>query len=182
MRDAEAVTFAGASFDRATHLCGRSCRDCRLRADPSARCRLAPRAGGAAVARSGRGGAARLVAGRGAGSAASGERRCFGIEAGGPRFSSGDPAPGADDPTALRLFFDASTEWHPICLRRCASPISGRGWPFGAGCRQCGGREGHPRWHASHRLRCCGAVIGLQLFDAGWKRICPACGTQHFRD
>lgn len=180
MRDAEAVTFAGASFDRATHLRGDPAAIAALRADPSARC-LALAEGRplldlAAEARLGW-----LPVGAPI-FAASGEEAVFlGIEAGGPRFALAIPPWGADDPTAPRPFFDASTEAHPDLPETLRfADLRARMAELGAAdAGNAAAAKGILAWHASHRF-CANCGAASDFADAGWKRICPACGTQHF--
>src|SRR5262249_43323174 len=34
-------------------------------------------------------------------------------------------------------------------------------------------------WHSRHRF-CANCGASTEIIDAGWRRDCPACGTQHF--
>ncbi len=174
MRDAEAVTFAGASIDRATHLRADAAALGRLAAEPEARC-LALSRGRPLLAFDG--GGPRLgwlplsapVFEPGAPTV------FLGIEAGAPRFAR--EIPDWPDP----LVAEDGTEGHPglsaelrfADLRGTMASLT----PGDAG--NAAAAKGIFAWHETHRF-CANCGAASEVADAGWKRICPACGAQHF--
>jgi NAD+ diphosphatase len=178
MRDAEAVTFAGGTFDRASHLRAEAGR---LAADPAARCLALWQGRPLLEAAS----ATRLAWQPMAGEvfAAATEPPIFiGIDDGAPLFARVVPDwEGATPADAPRPFFDASRAAPPglpetmsfADLRASMAALSAPEAGIAAAAKGIRG------WHASHRFcATCGAAS--EVADAGWRRSCPACGTQHF--
>ncbi len=179
MRDAESVTFAGGSIDRAS----------QLRSDTEAIAALAarPEAGVLALSR-GR----PLLSGAGS-EAAVAWLPCdhplfatpapsifLGLEGNAPRFAREIP----DWPTVMgedSAFVDSGGESHPDLtpdlrfheLRAMMARLS----PADSG--NAAAAKGILAWHESHGF-CARCGQPSQIADAGWKRICPSCGAQHF--
>lgn len=178
MRDAESVTFAGGSLDRAS----------QLRSDAAAVTALAahPRAGVLALSR-GR----PLVTGEAetglvwlpAGHPLFAEPApviFLGLEDGAPRFAREIP----DWPTLEGddyAFSDREGENHPDLpgefrfheLRSLMSRLDT------ADAGNAVAAKGILAWHQSHGF-CARCGQPSEIADSGWKRICPACGAQHF--
>jgi NAD+ diphosphatase len=184
MRDAEAVTFAGGTLDRAAHLRGDGERQEALRAAPGARClplwrgkplvdsgHDRPTLGWLALSEP-------LVAG------APGEAIFLGLAAdGAPRFArdvSHWPGP-VDAAEAAAGFVDTSRVRHPDLPERLEfadlRAIMALLGPGDAG--DAAAAKGIFGWHETHRFcaRCGGPS---RMDEAGWRRVCPACGAQHF--
>ena len=178
MRDAEAVTFAGGSLDRATHLRADATR---LIESGEARC-LA------------------LWRGRPLLDTCNGDARLawlpvasevfapdapsilLGTEAGAPRFAREVPDwAGIAEPAAATPFLDEARTAHPALpehlrfgeLRAVMAALS----PADAG--NAATAKGIFAWHAAHRF-CANCGGPSRIDDAGWRRSCPACGAQHF--
>lgn len=181
MRNAEAVTFAGASIDRATHLRSDAAALARLAAEPGARCLAVsrgrplvafetdgPRLGWMALSAPVFEGASAPI--------------FLGIEAGAPRFAREIPDwPGEAEAVTPRPFFDDGTDTHPTLpahlrfgdLRGLMAALP----PGEAG--NAAAAKGIFAWHETHRF-CANCGAGSEIVEAGWKRACPACGAQHF--
>lgn len=180
MKDAEAVTFAGATIDRATHLRGDLPALTALLADPAARV-LALSRGRPLLDLSGPPALGWLPFDHPLLDAA-GAAILLGLEAGAPRFASEipdwQPRPEGEAP---RAFLDDATETHPTLpgtlrfgdLRALMAELS----PADAG--NAAAAKGIFAWHASHGF-CASCGARSDMAEAGWKRICPACGASHF--
>ncbi|MGR3375523.1 NAD(+) diphosphatase [Salipiger abyssi] len=78
-------------------------------------------------------------------------------------------------------FLDQSEQHHPACapderfveLRTLLTRLTPRDAELGATARALFG------WHASHGF-CARCGAASDVFMAGWQRICPSCGAQHF--
>jgi NAD+ diphosphatase len=174
MRDAESVTFAGGSIDRAAQLRGDAAAIARLAADPAAGV-LALSRGRPLVS----GGAAPELAWLPA------DHRLFatpapviflGLEDGAPRFAReipdwpaamaetpGEGEPHPDLPPTLRF-----QELRAL-MARLGAADSGN----------AAAAKGIFAWHESHGF-CARCGQPSEIAEAGWKRVCPACGAQHF--
>ncbi len=182
MRDAEAVTFAGGSIDRAAHLRGDAAALAALRASPAARS-LALWSGKPMMDFSDGARLAWLAQDAPVLADAAGPEIFLGLEAGAPRFArtlaedAAAPAP-ADGP---RPFVDEAQEGHPGMpghlrfgdLRALMAQLS----PQDAG--NAAAAKGVFGWHETHGF-CARCGSASEVADAGWKRVCPACGGQHF--
>lgn len=188
MRDAEAVTFAGAGLDRASGLRGDAAAIAALEAAPEARtlalwrgrplfdASLDSRFDGAQAL-------AWLPAGHAIFAEAPGAPIFLGLSDGAPRFArdlSGwtGPGPLAEAPAghadADRIGHPALPESFGFCdLRAVMAGLS----PEDAGVAAAA--KGIFAWHASHGF-CAACGHPSDMADAGWKRICPACRAQHF--
>lgn len=180
MKDAEAVTFAGASIDRATHLRGQPEALAALGRAEGARCLAlsrgrplmefvgVPRLGWMPVDHA-------LFE-------AAGPAIFLGLEEGAARFArevpDWAPLPESAGPPA---FVDDGTETHPtlpetlrfadLRARMAEIPAADAGNAAAA--------KGIFAWHGSHGF-CASCGARSDLAEAGWKRVCPACGAQHF--
>lgn len=184
MRDAEAVTFAGGSLDRAAHLRGEAAA---LAADPRARClalwrgkplldfagppRLAWLPLDAEVFRGGLDAA--IFLGLDPGEAP---------DAGAPRFARAIPdwlSP--QEHSAAPPFLDEGREGHPGLpahlrfgdLRALMAALT----PGDAG--NAAAAKGIFAWHERHGF-CANCGAASEIAEGGWRRHCPACGAQHF--
>ncbi|MFO1208559.1 MAG: NAD(+) diphosphatase [Amaricoccus sp.] len=180
MRDAEAVTFAGSRLDRASHLRGEAAQ-ATLAADPAARCLplwqgrplLAP------------GEPARLGWLPLAAEVFEDDPDpviFLGMADGSPRYARNIPDwPGAAPADAPRPFLDSAQIPHP----RVREPLAFgdlRAVMAALTAEEAGtaaAAKGILGWHASHRF-CANCGAPSEVADAGWRRSCPACGTQHF--
>ncbi|PZQ49435.1 MAG: NAD(+) diphosphatase [Rhodovulum sulfidophilum] len=179
MKDAESVIFAGGAIDRAAHLRGDAEAVAMLASDPAARVlalsRGRPLVDGAAETAA----LAWLPAGHPLFAQAA-PGILLGLEAGAPRFAREIP-----DWPALSgeeyAFTDREGEPHPDLppnlrfqeLRSLMARLS----PAEAG--DAAAAKGILAWHESHRF-CARCGQPSEVADAGWKRVCPACGGQHF--
>jgi NAD+ diphosphatase len=177
MRDAEAVTFAGGTLDRAAHLRGDAAAQAALAADPRAR--------GLALWRGkpllDADGALRLAWLPLAAEvfAGAGPAIFLGIDDGAARFAlevadwGAEPTPGG--------FVDEGRERHPSLperyrfgdLRAVMAELGA------ADAGNAAAAKGIFGWHGSHRF-CARCGQPSEVADAGWRRACPACGAQHF--
>lgn len=185
MRDAEAVTFAGAGLDRASGLRGDAAGIAALEAAPEARTLALWR--GRPLFEAGEAGAESLawlpthhpVFADGPGAPI-----FLGLHDGAPRFArdlaawAGPGAGGAEAPAghadADRIGHPALPEGLVFCDLRSVMGVLG---PEDAGVAAAA--KGIFAWHASHGF-CAACGAASDLAEAGWKRICPACGAQHF--
>lgn len=181
MRDAEAVTFAGAGLDRASGLRGDAAAVAAFEAAPEARTLALWRGRplfdqGAALAW--------LPVAHPLFAAAPGAPIFLGLEAGAPRFArdlSGWPGPegaGAEAPAGHadldRIPHPGLPETLGFCdLRAVMAGLSSQDAGVAAAAK------GIFAWHASHGF-CAACGHASELADAGWKRVCPACRAQHF--
>ncbi|MFT3971981.1 MAG: NAD(+) diphosphatase [Amaricoccus sp.] len=179
MRDAEAVTFAGGRIDRASRLRGDAAAQAALAADPRAR--------GLALWR----GRPLVAAGEGLALA------WRGLDD--PLFRAGrEPRVflGLDDD--IPCFACEIDDWDPD-----AAPVEGFGavalvphpdLAAGLGFADlranmaaldaaeagtAAAAKGILGWHQSHGF-CANCGGRSEVADAGWRRVCPACGAQHF--
>lgn len=184
MRNAETVTFAGGTLDRATHLRGDAAAQAEMGADIRARClsvwrgkplvdtrREALRLGWLAMAEP-------LVAG------APGAAIFLGLGPDGtPHFArdvSHWPGP-VDAAEAAAGFVDLSRARHPDLpahlefadLRAIMAQLDA------GDAGDAAAAKGIFAWHDAHGFcaRCGGPS---RIDEAGWRRACPACGAQHF--
>lgn len=183
MRDAESVTFATATIDRATHLRGRPEVIAALFGEPSAGVLALSR--GRPLCDFDDGGTARLgwlAPGHPVFEAADGAVIFLGTEAGAPRFAREIPDwPSAEARGEVRGFTDDGGEAHPALpfasrfaeLRGVMTHLS----PGDAG--DAAAAKGIFAWHQGHGF-CANCGAASEVADAGWKRVCPACGAQHF--
>ncbi|MDU8910443.1 NAD(+) diphosphatase [Aestuariicoccus sp. MJ-SS9] len=85
------------------------------------------------------------------------------------------------DPSVLGGFVDTTEQTHPALaqgqrfaeLRRVMTRLSARDAELAATAKAIFG------WHQSHRF-CARCGVESEMFQAGWQRICPACGGHHF--
>jgi len=178
MKHAETVTFGGSGLDRAAHL--RADID-GVKADAGARTIVMWRG-------------KPLIEGEGAGllrvpldhpilNDASDLRLFIGLDEGTPLFASElanwDPdLPEADqmggflDPT-IQVHPATGTEPHFAELRVIMTTLTARDAEIAATARSV------LAWHVSHRF-CAACGAESEVADAGWRRLCPSCGTSHF--
>ena len=175
MRDAESVTFAGGSIDRAAQLRGDAETIARLAADPAAGV-LALSRGRPLVA----GGAEPALAWLPADHAlfATPAPVIFlGLDGGAPRFAREIPdwpareeaaAPGEGEP---HPDLPATLRFHELraLMARLGAADSGN----------AAAAKGILAWHESHGF-CARCGQPSEIAEAGWKRVCPSCGAQHF--
>ncbi len=180
MKDAEAVTFAGGTFDRASHLRPEAGR---LAADPAARCLALwqgrPLLEAASASASGLAWQPMTAA---LFDAATEPPIFLGLDEGAPLFARVIPDwEGADPGDAPRPFFDASRAAPPglpdeIAFADLRASMAALTAPEAGIAAAAKGILG---WHATHRF-CANCGSPSEIADAGWRRSCPACGTQHF--
>jgi NAD+ diphosphatase len=180
MRDAEAVTFGGASLDRAAHLRADAAALAALAAREDARC-LAFWRGQPLLAASETGALALawLAPTHPVFRACTDAPLFLGLETGAPRFARSLPDWSATEPDAGG--FNRVATRHPGLpgthafseLRAVMAELS----PTDAG--NAAMARGLLTWHEVHGFCArCGAASVLD--EAGWRRTCPACGTHHF--
>ena len=185
MRDAEAVTFAGAGLDRASALRGDAAALAALEATPEARTLALWR--GRPLFEAVAAGEERLAwlpTDHGVFADAPGAPIFLGLVDGAPRFArdlvrwAGPGAVGAEAPAGHA---DAARIGHPALPGRLAF-CDLRRVMGGLGAEDAGvavAAKGIFAWHASHGF--CAACGGASdPAEAGWKRVCPACGARHF--
>ena len=181
MRDAEAVTFAGGAVDRAATLRGDPQMQARLRADPRAR-GLALWQGKPLMDFSANPRLGWQPLGSALFARTLGAPIFLGMEDGAPRFAfviADWEEPAAPD--GPRPFVDETRPKHPAMpehlrfgeLRALMAELSGND----AG--DAAAAKGILAWHEAHGF-CARCGAASEVADAGWKRICPACGGQHF--
>jgi NAD+ diphosphatase len=179
MKDPEAVTFGGATLDRAAHLRGDDDAIAAMRAQPEAR--WVPFLGPKPLLDV-REGALRLgwLPLSSPVFATEGSAIFLGLDAGAPRFARqiADWEPEPDGPAG---FVDTSRRRHPELsenlefadLRATMGELAAADAGNGAVAR------GLFAWHETHRFCArCGQPSEIDL--AGWRRTCPACGASHF--
>lgn len=187
MKHAESVTFGGSGLDRAAHIRTDAAALASERKDPRARCLLLwrgkPLVQGEALdrlslvpmthdlVRQGRGGAIDepIFLGH-----TDTETPLFAMDI------SGWSADGLDL-SGVGAFVDRTEQQHPDLpvghvfaeLRRIMTRLSARDAELAVTAKAVIG------WHDTHRFcaRCGG---GTEISQAGWQRICPGCGGQHF--
>ncbi|BBU58166.1 MULTISPECIES: NAD(+) diphosphatase [Mameliella] len=181
MRHAEEVTFGGSGLDRAAEIRGdigalaAAMQDARARTIPIWR-------GKPLVAGEGMMEAVRLPLDHPILGEAGGPPILLGREEGAAVFShdiSGWTPPDFDA-EAQASFLDPSEYSHPSCpearfaeLRRIMTRLTPRDAELAATAKAVHG------WHGSHRF-CSRCGAESEMHQAGWTRICPACGGQHF--
>lgn len=187
MKYAEQVTFGGSGMNRAAHVRADAAALDKARAHPQAACLLLWR-GKPMVQGENRDRLAMVAMDHpilAAGHAAVLDVPVFlGLDDdGAPRFAQDISGwqPDDLDPEALGLFLDPSEQHHPLLaqdfvfaeLRRLMNRLDPRDAELAATAKALEG------WHLSHRFcaRCGGAS---KMTQAGWQRVCPACGAQHF--
>ncbi|RSK32840.1 NAD(+) diphosphatase [Rhodovulum iodosum] len=178
MRAAETVTFGGGGLDRAAHL--RSDPGALARSWSNAAARVLPLwrdkplfAGGAlgwieprhALVRDRRNGAIFL-----------------GLAGGAARFAidMSDWQP-EEMPDTLGAFVDISEQHHPDLPddHRFAELRRGMTWLTPLEAELAATARGLIAWQKSHRF-CARCGADSALAQAGWQRVCPACGAHHF--
>ncbi len=182
MRDAEAVTFAGGTIDRASARRTDPAAIAAFAADPRART-LALWRGRPLLEEAPHG--LRLgwqPVGGGLFAGAADEAVFLGLDDGAPRFACALPDwPGLADGDGPAPFVDQGRTPHPDLpaafgfgdLRSLMAELSPEEAGTGAAAKGILG------WHATHRF-CANCGTASQPADGGWRRTCPACGTQHF--
>jgi NAD+ diphosphatase len=181
MRDAEEVFFGQGGLDRASHLRGDAAAIAALAARADARA-VALWRGKALVALGAPLGLGWLPLDHEVLAREGGERVLLGLIGEAPRFAV-DLAgwQGPDGVAAARGFLDPSLDRHPglgeglafVDLRTQLTALVGSEAGVAAAAKGLLG------WHETHRFCArCGAASAIA--DAGWKRLCPACGAQHF--
>ncbi|MCF2871111.1 NAD(+) diphosphatase [Octadecabacter sp. G9-8] len=177
MKHAETVTFGGSGLDRAAQLRGDIAK---TEEDPVARSLVIWR--GKPLLTSEGGGLARVPLDHAIMADAGALRIFLGLDDAGPLFAvsldNWDPELGDDD---LGAFLDPSLQHHPsmppdVCfaeLRAVMTQLSPRDAELAATAKSV------LSWHDSHRF-CSTCGQPSVAADAGWRRVCPVCGTQHF--
>ena len=181
MKDAEAVTFAGATLDRSAQLRGDAAAQASLAADRRARglalWRGKPLLETGAATRLGW-----LPLSAEVFRDASDPAVFLGLADGAPRFARAIPDwEGAEPADPSRPFLDQTRTGHPSLPERFAfGELRAIMAELDAGdAGTAAAAKGILGWHASHRF-CANCGAPSQPVDAGWRRSCPACGTQHF--
>lgn len=187
MRDAERVTFGGSGLGRAAHVRNDAEALARMHCDPDALCVLLWR--GKPLFRGG----ARdrlallpldhpvLMAGHGG---IVDQPVLLGIQEGGAPVFAHDISewePDALDHYAMNRFLDHTEQSHPALpdnhvfaeLRRLMAGLTPRDAELAAAAKAVIG------WHETHRF-CARCGAPSEITQAGWQRICPACGGHHF--
>jgi NAD+ diphosphatase len=180
VKDAEHVTFGGAGLDRAAEL--------RAEADALARqpgaCILAVWKGKPLLRETGGGLASVFLAPDSPLFADGPGTRVFLGRSGGVVWFAADIsdwAPEGQDVSTVGAFQDSSEQRHPdlpedhrfVELRGAMMRLSARDAELAATARGVLG------WHAMH-LFCARCGAKSEVADAGWQRLCPACGARHF--
>ncbi|KAA9005264.1 NAD(+) diphosphatase [Histidinibacterium aquaticum] len=181
MRLAETVTFGGGGLDRAAHERGEAAQE-RLLADSRARTLLLWRGkvlmtGEEALA------LARLPLGHPVMAQAETAPVYLGQLEDGPLFACDISGwePEALDEEELGRFLDLTEQRHPalddslrfVELRAVMTALTPREAELGATAKAIFG------WHASHGF-CARCGAASEMRQAGWQRVCPACGQHHF--
>ncbi len=182
MKDAEAVTFAGATLDRAAHLRGDPTALAALECDPRARCVAIWRGRPLVDTRDGMT-LGWLPTAHPVFAAEVGAAIFLGLAAEIPHFARDLAAwtgPAAVTEAAPGFLDDSRTP-HPdlpvhLAFADLRAVMSALG-PEDAGVAAAA--KGVFAWHATHGF-CAGCGAASALTDAGWKRSCPTCGAQHF--
>ncbi|MGV6850487.1 MAG: NAD(+) diphosphatase [Marinibacterium sp.] len=189
MRQAENVTFGGAGIDRAAHWRGDATALNAARTDPAARAVLLWRGKPMVATAQGEPGD-QLVAvplNHPVISENLGQMReqpiFLGRDATGPVFAADLSAWEPDDlePGDPDRFLDTSLQRHPAVpgdfafaeLRQVMARLSAADAEYAATARALF------NWHASHRF-CARCGEASDVSQAGWQRLCPACGAHHF--
>jgi NAD+ diphosphatase len=182
MRDAESVTFAGGTLDRAAQLRGDAAAQAAMAAAGDARCVALWRGKPLLDLGDGATRLAWLAMQSPVFAGAAGPGIFLGLERGAPRFACEVPdwAPPAAE-AGPRPFVDLEREAHPALpdrfrfgdLRATMAELT----PDDAG--NAAAAKGIFGWHATHGF-CARCGAPSEPADAGWRRACPACGAQHF--
>jgi NAD+ diphosphatase len=179
MKDAEAVTFAGGTLDRAARLRGDAAAIEALAGDP--RARFLPLWRGKPLLETG---PATCLGWQPLASvvfrAATEPPVFLGLEAGAPRFALEIPD-WPEAPVQGVQFLDPSRTSHPSLPESFAfgdlRSIMAELGPEDAG--TAAAAKGILGWHATHRF-CANCGVPSEPADGGWRRGCPACRAQHF--
>ena len=181
MRDAEAVTFAGATIDRAAQLRGDPAAQAAMRADPAA-LSLALWRGKPLLDLQAAPALAWLPLDSPVfGDAPPAATVFLGLEAGAPRFAGVVPDWQGAPPAGPGGFLDDAREAHPALPDRfrfgdLRAMMAGM---TAADAGHAAAAKGMLGWHATHGF--CAACGGPSAPDeGGWRRSCPACGARHF--
>lgn len=181
MRHAEEVTFGGSGLDRAAEIRGSSDALGRAAGDPAARSILLWRgkpliSGGEEVALS------RLPLDHPVLEGATGPF-LLGREDGAARFAHdiSDWSPEGVDESQIGAFVDPTEQVHPALggdmrfaeLRQVMTRLDARDAELAATAKGLFG------WHESHGF-CARCGARSEVAEAGWQRLCPACGARHF--
>ncbi len=178
MRDAEAVTFAGGRIDRASHLRADAAAQAALAADPRAR-GLALWHGRPLLATEETLRLGWLPLDAPLFAEAAGPAIFLGIEEGAPCFARDirdwDGAPDAVEGfAATPLIPHPGLDGHGFGdLRANMADLDA------AEAGTAAAAKGILGWHESHGF-CARCGAASEPADAGWRRICPRCGAQHF--
>lgn len=178
MKHAETVTFGGSGLDRAAQLRGDIAKTA---ADPTARAIVLWR--GKPLFTSEDGALARLPLDHAIMSDADALQVFLGLDDAGPLFAANLTKwdPDLTDAEDLTAFLDPSLQRHPsmppaACfaeLRATMTQLSPRDAELAATARAV------LSWHDSHRFCSACGQVSISA-DGGWRRVCPACETQHF--
>jgi NAD+ diphosphatase len=180
MRNAEAVTFAGGSIDRAAHLRGDAAALVALRAREDARVlplwRLKPlldrRDGGHRLA---------WLPAAASPVRAVGDAIFLGLEEGAPRFAC-EVGDWQTEPAAEATgFVDTAEMAHPDLdadLRFCDLRAT-MGALDATDAGNAAAARGAFAWHATHGF-CARCGVRSEIDLGGWRRHCPGCGAHHF--
>ncbi len=178
MRHAETVTFGGSGLDRAAQLRGDIVKTAN---DPAARCIVLWQ--GKPLLENEDGGLARVPFDHPIMADAGPLQLFLGLDDGVPTFavSLSKWEPDLDAEADLTAFLDPSLQRHPsmpreACfaeLRAIMTQLSQRDAELAATARAT------LAWHDSHKF-CSACGQPSVAADAGWRRVCPACETQHF--
>lgn len=182
MLRAEQVTFGGSSLDRAGEIRSDAGAVAAAMADPDARAILFWR-GKALIAPARPSALARLSMDHPVLAEAVEAPVLLGREDGAARFAYdiSDWAPDAFDAAELGGFLDPSEQQHPLLgedmvfaeLRRVMTWLNPRDAELAATGKAVFG------WHATHGF-CAKCGSKSDMSQAGWQRICVACGASHF--
>lgn len=182
MRDAEAVTFAGGTIDRASAQRTDAAALAGFAADPAAqalalwRGRPLLEAVGDGLRLGWQPLGSRLFA------EAQEEAVFLGLDGGAPRFARAIPDwPGVADGDGPVPFVDPRRTPHPDLperygfgdLRSLMAELPADEAGAGAAAKGILG------WHATHRF-CAACGSASEAANGGWRRTCPSCGAQHF--
>lgn len=178
MKNAEEVTFGGSGLDRAAHL--RSDVAAQT-GDPSARAIILWRG---KLALDGEGlGLARVPLDHPVMSDAAPERIFLGLDDDGPVFAVNLARwdPDVSEAADFGAFLDPTVQHHPSLpaaahfaeLRAIMATLTPRDAELAATARSVFA------WHDSHMF-CSKCGTQSDVADAGWRRVCPDCGTFHF--
>lgn len=181
MRHAEEVTFGGSGLDRAAEIRGDVGALAAAMQDPAARTVLIWR-GKPLVSGEDALHALRLPLDHPILAKAGGPPILLGREDGAAVFAHDISGwvPEDFDAEAQASFLDPTEYSHATCpegrfaeLRRIMTQLTPRDAELVATAKAVFG------WHASHKF-CSRCGVASEMHQAGWQRICPACGAQHF--